>query len=121
MTAAIAKSRAIFKRDALVALSYPGNFALSWLGLIVEVIVAWYISRLIAPSSKFSPSGAVIGYFQYVAVNTAFVRKLQLAITGATNADSTPGSGGTSLGQGGPAGGNLIAGLGAVVAKLMPK
>jgi peptidoglycan hydrolase-like protein with peptidoglycan-binding domain len=38
-------------------------------------------------------------------VNAAFVRKLQLAITGATNADSAPGSGGTSLGQGGPAGG----------------
>jgi peptidoglycan hydrolase-like protein with peptidoglycan-binding domain len=38
-------------------------------------------------------------------VNTAFVRKLQLVITGATNADSTPGSGGTALGQGGPAGG----------------
>jgi peptidoglycan hydrolase-like protein with peptidoglycan-binding domain len=38
-------------------------------------------------------------------VNTTFVRKLQLVITGATNADSTPGSGGTSLGQGGPAGG----------------
>jgi peptidoglycan hydrolase-like protein with peptidoglycan-binding domain len=38
-------------------------------------------------------------------VNAAFVRKLQLVISGASNADSTPGSGGTSLGQGGPAGG----------------
>lgn len=37
--------------------------------------------------------------------NAAVVRKLQLAISGATNADSTPGSGGTALGQGGPAGG----------------
>jgi peptidoglycan hydrolase-like protein with peptidoglycan-binding domain len=38
-------------------------------------------------------------------VDTAFVRKLQLVITGASNADSAPGSGGTALGQGGPAGG----------------
>jgi peptidoglycan hydrolase-like protein with peptidoglycan-binding domain len=38
-------------------------------------------------------------------VTGAFVRKLQLVITGASNADSTPGSGGTALGQGGPAGG----------------
>jgi peptidoglycan hydrolase-like protein with peptidoglycan-binding domain len=38
-------------------------------------------------------------------VSRAFVRKLQLVITGASNADSTPGSGGTALGQGGPAGG----------------
>jgi peptidoglycan hydrolase-like protein with peptidoglycan-binding domain len=38
-------------------------------------------------------------------VDSAFVRKLQLVITGASNADATPGSGGTALGQGGPAGG----------------
>ena len=38
-------------------------------------------------------------------VNGSFVRKLQLVITGASNADSAPGSGGTALGQGGPAGG----------------
>ncbi|HEY1712382.1 MAG TPA: peptidoglycan-binding domain-containing protein [Solirubrobacteraceae bacterium] len=38
-------------------------------------------------------------------VNSAFVRKLQLVLTDPSNADSTPGSGGTSLGQGGPAGG----------------
>jgi ABC-2 type transport system permease protein len=74
VTSAIAKSRAIFKRDALVALSYPGNFALSWLGLVVEVIVAWYISRLVPPSAKFGSTGAVTPYFQYIAINTAFVR-----------------------------------------------
>jgi len=38
-------------------------------------------------------------------VNARFVRKLQLVIADPTNADSTPGSGGTALGQGGPAGG----------------
>jgi peptidoglycan hydrolase-like protein with peptidoglycan-binding domain len=38
-------------------------------------------------------------------VTGAFVRRLQLVIAGATNADSSPGSGGTALGQGGPAGG----------------
>jgi peptidoglycan hydrolase-like protein with peptidoglycan-binding domain len=38
-------------------------------------------------------------------VTAAFVRKLQLVISGASNADSAPGSGGTSLGQAGPAGG----------------
>jgi peptidoglycan hydrolase-like protein with peptidoglycan-binding domain len=34
----------------------------------------------------------------------AVVRRLQLVATGATNADSTPGSGGTALGQGGTTG-----------------
>ena len=42
---------AIFRRDALVALSYPGNFALTWLAIVIEVIVAWYISKLIPPST----------------------------------------------------------------------
>lgn len=37
-------------------------------------------------------------------VNASVVRKLQLIIAGTTNADSTPGSGGTSLGQGGTIG-----------------
>ncbi|HEY0613139.1 MAG TPA: ABC transporter permease [Candidatus Elarobacter sp.] len=65
---------AIFKRDALVTLSYPGNFALEWIGIIVQVVTAWYISRLIPNSSTFSSNGAAASYFQYIAVNTAFVR-----------------------------------------------
>jgi ABC-2 type transport system permease protein len=74
LAAGLAKLGAIFRRDAIVALSYPGNFALSWLAIVIEVVVAWYISRLIAPSSKFSPTGAVVSYFQFIAINTAFVR-----------------------------------------------
>jgi ABC-2 type transport system permease protein len=66
---------AIFRRDALVAFSYPGNFALSWISIVVQVVIAWYISRLIPSSPKFSATGAVaISYFQYIAINTAFVR-----------------------------------------------
>ncbi|HEV3085783.1 MAG TPA: ABC transporter permease [Candidatus Elarobacter sp.] len=66
---------AIFRRDAIVALSYPGNFALSWLSIVIQVVVAWYISRLIPNSPKFSATGEVAAsYFQYIAINTAFVR-----------------------------------------------
>jgi ABC-2 type transport system permease protein len=66
---------AIYRRDALVAISYPGNFAISWISIVIQVVIAWYISRLIPPSTKFSASGAVaISYFQYIAINTAFVR-----------------------------------------------
>jgi len=36
--AGLAKVAAIFRRDVIVALSYPGNFALSWLGIVVEVL-----------------------------------------------------------------------------------
>jgi ABC-type multidrug transport system permease subunit len=73
--AGLAKVGAIFRRDVIVALSYPGNFALSWLGIVIEVVVAWYISRLVPANRNFSPTpGVVVGYFQYLAVNAAFVR-----------------------------------------------
>lgn len=70
----LAKVAAIFRRDAVVALSYPGNFALSWLSIGVEVVIAWYISTLVHPSTKFGAGGAVAGYFQYIVINFAFVR-----------------------------------------------
>jgi ABC-2 type transport system permease protein len=69
-----AKVAAIFRRDVRVALSYPGNFAISWLSIGIEVIIAWYISQLIAPSAKFGAGGHVATYFQYLAINFAFVR-----------------------------------------------
>lgn len=67
------KIGAIFRRDASVTLSYPGNFALVWLGIVIQVVIAWYISRLIPPSSRFSANGQVVSYFQYLVVNFAFV------------------------------------------------
>lgn len=70
----LAKVAAIFRLDAVVAFSYPGNFALSWLSIGVEVVIAWYISTLIHPSTKFGAGGEVASYFQYVAINFAFVR-----------------------------------------------
>jgi ABC-2 type transport system permease protein len=70
----LAKVAAIFRRDAVVALSYPGNFALSWISIGVEVTIAWYISQLIHPSAKFGAGGHVATYFQYLAINSAFVR-----------------------------------------------
>jgi ABC-2 type transport system permease protein len=73
-SARLARVGAIFRRDAIVALSYPGNFALSWLSIGVEVVIAWYISTLIHPSAKFGGGGTVTSYFQYIAINFAFVR-----------------------------------------------
>ncbi len=68
------KVGAIFRRDAIVAMSYPGNFAISWASIVVEVVVAWYISLLVHPSARFGPGGQVTSYFQYLVINFAFVR-----------------------------------------------
>jgi hypothetical protein len=35
----LSKIGAIFRRDARVALSYPANFALNWVAILVEVVV----------------------------------------------------------------------------------
>jgi ABC-2 type transport system permease protein len=70
----LAKVAAIFRRDAIVALSYPGNFAISWVSILIEVMIAWYISMLIHPSAKYGGGGEVASYFQYIAINFAFVR-----------------------------------------------
>ena len=72
--APLAKVAAIFRRDSIVALSYPGNFALSWIQIGVEVVIAWYLSSLVRPSANFGAGGEVATYFQYVAINFAFVR-----------------------------------------------
>ncbi len=72
--ATLAKIAAIFRRDVRVALSYPGNFAISWLSIGIEVVIAWYISQLIAPSAKFGEGGHIAPYFQYLAINAAFLR-----------------------------------------------
>ncbi|MDB5095511.1 MAG: type transporter [Candidatus Eremiobacteraeota bacterium] len=69
----LAKIGAIFRRDARVTVSYAGNFALTWLAIVVEVVIAWYISRLIPPSPNFGAGGAVVSYFQFLVVNFAFV------------------------------------------------
>ena len=69
-----AKVAAIFRRDRIVALSYPGNFAITWVSILVEVVIAWYISMLVHPSAKFGSGGEVVSYFQFIAINFAFVR-----------------------------------------------
>jgi len=68
----LAKVRAIVARDALVTLSYPGNFALTWASILVEVVVAWYISRLVP--RPVEAGGVAMTYFQYLAINSAFLR-----------------------------------------------
>ena len=70
----LAKVGAIFRRDAIVALSYPGNFAISWVSILVEVVIAWYISMLVPHSAKYGADGQVVPYFQFIAINFAFVR-----------------------------------------------
>ena len=66
------KVRAIMARDMRVTLSYPGNFALTWATILVEVVVNWYIAQLV--TSPVTVNGVAMPYFQYISINSAFMR-----------------------------------------------
>ncbi len=65
---------AIFHRDRRLAVSYGANFYLSWINIIVEVTIAYYLSILLHPSSKFGWHGHVGSYFAYLVINFTILR-----------------------------------------------
>jgi ABC-2 type transport system permease protein len=69
----VAEARAIFVRDARLALSYPLAFALQWIGVAVSVAGLWFIAKLIPPSAHFGVGGVPASYFQFAVVNVAFL------------------------------------------------
>ncbi len=73
LSAALAKTGAIFVRDARCALSYPAYFHSQWIAIFVEVTIAYYLSLIVAPSSSFGVNGHVGSYFTYLVVSFAFV------------------------------------------------
>jgi ABC-2 type transport system permease protein len=75
----LTRARAIFIRDARLAVSYRLSFALQWLGVAAGAVTLWFTGRLVAPSAEFGPSGT---YFAYALVNVAFLQLESAALTG---------------------------------------
>jgi len=71
---AMLKARAIFRKDLLLAFAYKANFIRDWISIIVQVVTFYFISKLVGPSSLFGADGRPVPYFDYVAVNLAFMR-----------------------------------------------
>jgi len=71
----------IFHRDRRLALSYSASFYLSWLNILVEVNVAFFLSILLHPSARFGWNGHVGTYFGYLVVNFAIIRFQTTALT----------------------------------------
>jgi ABC-2 type transport system permease protein len=71
---------AIFVRDARIALSYQLNFWLQWVTVLFSVGLSYFLGRLIAPSAAFGVGGHAASYFDYVAINIAFLRFQQTAL-----------------------------------------
>lgn len=73
------KISAIFVRDARVALSYPWTIVLTLGEAAVSCVVAYFIA-LVAGRTTFNFGGAGFTYFDYLAVNMAFVRYQSAAL-----------------------------------------
>jgi ABC-2 type transport system permease protein len=80
VASAPAKAGAIFMRDARIALAYPVNFWGQWLSIVGQVVTFYFISRLVGSSSAYGIAGHPATYFDYVAINLAFVRFQNVAI-----------------------------------------
>jgi ABC-2 type transport system permease protein len=76
----LAKLGAVFMRDNRLALSYGVNFWLSWVAVLIEIAIAYFIGSLVAPSPKFGYDGRPHSYFDYLVVNTAFLRFQSVAV-----------------------------------------
>ena len=76
---------AVFRRDAKLALSYPMNFAMPWLSIVVSVTSFSYVSKLVAPSQLLGVQGKTATYFAYVIVNVAYTVLLATALQSFAN------------------------------------
>ena len=81
LPAELARMAAIFTRDRRLDTSYSAMFILAWANIIVEVTVAYFISMLLHPSSRFGWNGHVGTYFGYLVINFAILRFQMVALT----------------------------------------
>lgn len=65
--------RAMFVRDARLALSFPFRFWIQWLSVLISVGSFYFVSQLVPASSRLGVGGHRATYFSYVIVNVAFV------------------------------------------------
>lgn len=76
----LSKLGAVFMRDNRLALSYGANFWITWIGVFIEIAIAFLIGSLVPPSPKFGFDGKPHSYFDYLVVNTAFLRFQSVAV-----------------------------------------
>lgn len=76
----ITKVAAFFMRDWRMSTSYSTAFWLSWVAVLVDVAVAYFIGSLVKPSANFGYGGHIGTYFSYLVINTTFLRFQSIAV-----------------------------------------
>ncbi len=76
----MSRAAAFFVRDLRLALAYPLDFWMQWVGVATAVLTAWGVSRLVPPSVALGFGGAHGSYFGYVVINMAFFTVMATAM-----------------------------------------
>ncbi|MFN2462091.1 MAG: ABC transporter permease [Candidatus Velthaea sp.] len=71
---------AFLRRDAKIALSYPGSFWMPWISIIISVVGFYFVSKLVTPTQALGVHGKVTTYFSYVVINVSFSVLLSTAL-----------------------------------------
>jgi ABC-2 type transport system permease protein len=82
----VRKLPAFFRRDLLVTWSYKLQFFTDWINLIGQVVVFYFVSGLVNPSSVPSFGGQQASYLQFVTIGIAVTSFLQVSLARVTAA-----------------------------------
>jgi len=74
------KVPAFFRRDLLVAWSYRLAFFSDWINLIVQLVVFFYVAKLVDPRNLPSYNGVAPTYMEFVGVGIALTSFMQVAL-----------------------------------------
>jgi ABC-2 type transport system permease protein len=74
------KVPAFFRRDVLVLLSYRFAFVGDWVNLILQVVVFYFVGRMIDPSRLPVVGGHRVSYMEFVAIGIALTSFVQVSL-----------------------------------------
>ncbi len=81
LDAVVWRAGAIFKRDAKLALSYEAQLFVQLVATVSQVLVMFYLARMVPPSPRFGYDGRAGSFFTYAIVNLAFVTLQSTALS----------------------------------------
>lgn len=76
----VRKLPAFFRRDMLVLFSYRFAFVGDWLNLILQVIVFYFVGRMIDPSQLPVVNGVRVSYMEFVVIGIALTSFIQVSL-----------------------------------------
>jgi ABC-2 type transport system permease protein len=74
------KVPAFFRRDLLVLFSYRFAFVGDWLNLILQVVIFYFVGRMVDPSNLPVIRGVRVSYMEFVAIGIALTSFVQISL-----------------------------------------